>query len=143
MQLFQNAPSGSGHQPNVSVLSSNSNPSGRKGPEKSVLNKLQDAVNDCCVKIEDQIKSMLNSTEPDVIRLLLDAKFNNYFVQKVNNRYIKLALFCILTQMLLFDFRKESSLMHRIPFQLNLFHSIFSLFVFFSLSPEISVCLSH
>lgn len=104
MSLFQNAPLiQRDHQPNVSVPLLN--PSGREVPEKSLMDKLQDAVHDCCVRIEGQIKLMLNSTDPDVIRLLQEDKFKNDFVQKVNNRYIKFALFLIQTQMFVFIHR--------------------------------------
>lgn len=46
-----------------------------------------DAVNDCCLKIDEQIKLLTSSIEPDVIRLQFGDKFKNFFMRKVQNRY--------------------------------------------------------
>lgn len=62
---------------------------------ESLINKLKEVVNDCCLKIDEQMKLSLSSIEPDVIRLLFDDKFESYFLQNVNNRYIEFVLFLI------------------------------------------------
>lgn len=56
------------------------------GADISLRNKLKNAVDDCCLRIQEQVKLVLSSIEPDVIRLLLDDKFKNRFLLKANNR---------------------------------------------------------
>lgn len=53
----------------------------------SLLNKLKDAVNDYCRKIEEQTKSSLSSIEPDLIYLLDVDQFKKYVLEKASNRY--------------------------------------------------------
>lgn len=49
----------------------------------SLKNKFTDAVNDCCLKIDE----LSSSIEQDVIRLLYKDEFKNYFLRKLQKRY--------------------------------------------------------